>query len=88
MKNQKLNPLALGLAFGIYFGIGLFILGLTSTFRGYAKIFVSFMKTFYIWYDYTVLGSFAWLGRWFVDGFVWAFVIARLYNLISSKFKK
>jgi hypothetical protein len=55
---------------GIYFGIGLFILALTARWFGYCRIFVSFVKTFYIGYDASLLGAFAGLLRGFVDAFI------------------
>lgn len=87
MNEKKISPLAAGLAFGIYFGVGLFLIGLIARLTGYCKIFVSFMSTFYIGYSYTLLGSLLGLVRGFVDWFVGAYIIIRLYNMISKKVK-
>jgi uncharacterized membrane protein len=57
MNDKKLNPLAAALAVGIYFGVGLFIIGLCARLTGYCKIFVSFMSTFYVGYTYTFRGA-------------------------------
>ncbi|MEI6673203.1 MAG: hypothetical protein WCL02_08055 [bacterium] len=58
MKAKIKTPVAVGLALGIYFGIGLFLAAIAARQFGYCRIFVSFMKTFYIGYNANVLGSF------------------------------
>ena len=58
MKQQFKTPIAVGLALGIYFGIGLFIFAITARLRGYCAIFVSFVKTFYIGYGSNLIGAF------------------------------
>jgi len=54
MKARIKMPIAVGLALGIYFGIGLFIFAITARKFGYCKILVSFMSTFYIGYKATL----------------------------------
>jgi len=87
MKSSFKTPVAVGLALGIYFGIGLFIFALTARWFGYCRIFVSFMKTFYIWYDASLLGAFAGLLRGFVDAFVGWFIVTRLVEFFQKKMK-
>lgn len=70
MKAHLKTPVAVGLALGIYMGIGLFIFAITARLFGYCKIFVSFMGTFYIGYKANLLGAFVGLLRGFVDAFV------------------
>lgn len=84
---KKCSPLAAGLAVGIYFGVGLFLIGLIARLTGYCKIFVSFMSTFYIGYTYTFRG--AWMGLvWgLVDGFIGAYIVVRIYNTMVKKLK-
>jgi len=84
---MKKNALAAGLAFGIYYAVALFIIGISARTTGYCKIFVAFMSTFYKGYNYTLVGSFIGLGRGFVDGFIGAFIIVRLYSRFHKKLK-
>ena len=70
MKSHLKTPVAVGLALGIYFGIGLFVFAITASLWGYCRIFVSFMSTFYIGYAPTLLGAFIGLLRGFVDAFI------------------
>ncbi|MCX6822496.1 MAG: bacteriophage holin [candidate division SR1 bacterium] len=87
MDNSKVKPLAAALAVGIYFGVGLFLIGLLARLTGYCKIFVAFMSTFYIGYNYTFGGAFMGLIWGALDGFVGTYIVVRLYNLISKKLK-
>lgn len=86
MKKQFTTPMAVWLALGIYFGIGLFIFAITARLWWYWAIFVSFVKTFYVWYDASLLWAFAGLLRWFVDFFVGGFVITLLVHYFQKKF--
>jgi hypothetical protein len=70
MRSRIKTPVAVGLALGIYFGIGLFIFAITAWKFGYCKILVSFMKTFYIGYSASLGGAFMGLLRGFVDAFI------------------
>lgn len=87
MKAHLKTPISVALALGIYFGIGLFIFGITARQFGYGKIFVSFMSTFYIGYKANLLGSFIGLLRWFVDAFVGWFIVTRLVGYFQRKMK-
>jgi len=87
MKTHLKTPVAVGLALGIYFGIGLLIFALTALRFGYCKIFVSFMSTFYIGYHATLLWAFLWLLRWFVDGFIGWFIVTRLVGYFQKRMK-
>ncbi|EKD24983.1 MAG: hypothetical protein ACD_80C00142G0025 [uncultured bacterium (gcode 4)] len=87
MKADFKTPVAVGLALGIYFGIGLFIFAITARLFGYCKIFVSFMGTFYIGYKANLLGAFIGLLRGFVDAFVGGFIVTRLVGYFQKKMK-
>jgi hypothetical protein len=87
MKPQFNTPVAVGLALGIYFGIGLFIFAITARLRWYCAIFVSFVKTFYIGYGPNLGWAFVGLLRWCVDGFIGGFVITLLVQYFQKKFK-
>ncbi|MCX6824391.1 MAG: hypothetical protein NT085_04675 [candidate division SR1 bacterium] len=85
MKVHLKTPVAVGLALGIYFGIGLFVFALTARRFGYCRIFVSFMKTFYIGYNANLLGAFIGLLRGFVDAFIGGFIVTRLVQFFQKK---
>ncbi|MFA7298565.1 MAG: hypothetical protein WC010_02865 [Candidatus Absconditabacterales bacterium] len=85
MKAHLKTPVAVGLALGIYFGIGLFIFALTASRFGYCKIFVSFVSTFYIGYAPTLLGAFIGLLRGFTDAFIGGFIITRLVEYFQKR---
>jgi len=87
MKEKRLSPLSLGLALGIYWWVGLLIFWLTAWLRGYCKIFVMFMWTFYVWYQATFWGAIIGLLRWLVDGFVFGVILIWLYNFFIKKLK-
>ncbi len=79
-----LNQNALGLSMGILWGVGLFLLSVTSMFWGYGTEFVDMMGTLYLG-----AGSGSWAAAgltlvWgFVDGFVCGWLLGWLYNRLS-----
>ncbi|MFZ0564986.1 MAG: bacteriophage holin [Chlamydiales bacterium] len=77
----KLNPLKLGLAAGIFWGVALFIMTWISIFTGYAMFWLSVWMDVYPGYNFSVGGSFIGLIWGFVDGFVCLFIFGWLYNL-------
>ncbi|MFA5747759.1 MAG: bacteriophage holin [Candidatus Absconditabacterales bacterium] len=88
MNHKNLNPLSAGLAVGIYYGVGLFLIGIMALYFGYCKVFVSFFSTFYLGYHATWIGSLIGFLRGLLDGFVGAFVVVWLYNFINKKISK
>ena len=87
MKAYLKTPVAVGLALGIYMGIGLFIAAIAARKFGYCKIFVSFMSTFYIGYKANLLGAFMGLLRGFADAFVGGFIVTRLVEYFQRKIR-
>lgn len=76
----KLNPLKLGLAGGVLWGVALFILTWISKYTGYAMFWLSQWMDVYPGFDLSVMGTFIGLIYGFVDGFVVLFVLSWLYN--------
>ena len=72
MSNTKnhLNVISLGLAFGISWGIGLFILGILAWLFGYGTGLVNAIGT-YLGYTPTFLGSIIGMIWGFIDCFIW-----------------
>ncbi len=81
MNHMKLSPVALGLAFGILWGISVLLLGLSTLFLGYGEIFVTSMGALYLGYEATIWGSLIGGIIGFVDAFITGLIIAWLYNL-------
>jgi hypothetical protein len=85
MNYARLNKVALGLAFGVIWGLSILLMGLMAHFLQYGVEFVSSMGTVYIGYNNTLLGSFIGGVLGFLDGFVGGFLIASVYNWFSGK---
>lgn len=85
MTSGRWSPMALGLSFGILWGVSMFIMGLAAYFFEYGEIFVTSMGTLYIGYDATILGSFIGGLIGFVDAFIAGAIIAWLYNFFAGK---
>lgn len=76
----KLSPTALGLAFGVLWGVSILILGLASTYYAYGHDFVLSMGNLYPGYTPSVKGSLLGALIAFVDAFVMGFLFGWLYN--------
>ena len=85
---MKLNIKAFGLAFGLWWGMGLFLLTwMIIDFEG-ATGEVTMIGRLYRGYSITPMGSvigFLWA---FADGLVSGLILAWLYNLLAGKFRK
>jgi hypothetical protein len=82
-KGASIDVINFGLAFGMLWGIGAFLLGILSIF-GWGEAIVRVLSTLYIGYESTLLGSVAG-GLWaFVDGFIGGALIAWFYNTIGK----
>jgi hypothetical protein len=83
----ELNPLRLGVAGGIIWGLWLLILGLGATYANYATAAVTTLSSIYIGYGPTLTGSI--MG--FIDGFICAFVglllLGWVYNYLAPYIK-
>lgn len=81
-SGQGIDVVNFGLALGIAFGIGTFIVGILSMF-GIGESFVVALSTIYIGYDSTFIGAVAGSLWGLVDGFIGGVLIAWLYNQLS-----
>ena len=76
----KLDAVRMGLALGIVWAVGIFLLGIAATLCNWGTDLVWLIGSVYIGYDATFLGSFCGLVWAFVDGFICGFVLIWLYN--------
>jgi hypothetical protein len=83
MKGCRISPLALGLAFGVLWGISIFMLGLMAHYYAYGKAFVTAVGTVYPLYGPSIKGSFFGGIIAFIDAFITGALIAWLYNLFN-----
>lgn len=79
-KNAGLNPLRLGLAAGIVWGVSMFLMTLIAIPTGYAYEWLGLMANIYPGYTISYMGSLVGLIYGFFDGFVGLFVLGWLYN--------
>ena len=79
---NKLDTRAFGLACGILWGGGVFLMGLTATVCSWARPFVDVLSVMYVGYSATVFGILIGTLWGFVDGFIGGIVLAWLYNCL------
>jgi hypothetical protein len=80
---NKLQPVPLGLAFGILWAASVFILGLTAM-GDWGSGIVAGLGTLYIGYGPSFVGAIIGAVWAFVDGLVGGFILAWLYNLLAK----
>lgn len=97
MVNQKMSVPAFGLAFGMFWAIGIggmtLLSGLTNTpeageYTGYAGSLIQILMTVYPGYNISVPGLIIGVVWGLVDGFVSAAVIVWFYNIFLTLFTK
>lgn len=77
---QKLSVKAFGLACGLVWGGGMFLLGVLDTISTYNDAWGQLMATMYLGYQPTIIGSII-LGIWgFITAGIWGLLVAALYN--------
>lgn len=76
---QKLDIKALGLALGIFWGVCMFLLGISGMF-GFGETFVALISRVYIGYAVSIVGAIIGAVWGFVDAFVCGAILAWLYN--------
>lgn len=81
MKVSKLNPVALGISFGIISGLTLFSMGLLALFFLHGKPIVAAMGTMYVSYNSSFMNSLLGGLMGFVNAFIAGYIGAWLYNL-------
>ncbi len=79
-----LNPIAFGLSLAIVWALGVFLMGMLAYFTDYGSGFVTGLGSLYLGYEANVIGSLMGALWAFVDLFVCGFLIAYIYNKISS----
>lgn len=79
-NHSRINPIALGLAFGVVWGVSMLIIGLFASYSMYGKDFVVAMGTLYVGYEPSILGAFIGALIGFIDAFIGGWVIGWLYN--------
>lgn len=77
---SKLAPVTFGLAFGIMWSLGVFLLGIMATISGWGGGIVDGLSSLYIGYGPTFVGSIVGLVWGFADAFIGGIVLAWLYN--------
>ncbi len=80
---MKLQPLALGIAFGLVWAIGVFFAGIFAMFN-WGNAFVATIASFYLGYSASVVGAIIGALWAIVDGFVAGYVIAWIYNKVAK----
>jgi hypothetical protein len=80
----KINSVALGLAFGVLWGVAILLVGLAATYYTYGQDFVTTMGSVFPGYTPSVKGSFLGAIIGFIDAFIMAFIIAWLYNKFNG----
>ena len=83
---MKLNILAFALAFGIWWGGGIFIATWWLIAQGGVTAAPMFLEHFYYGYSLTPVGSFVGLAWGFICGAICGAILAWLYNLLADRF--
>lgn len=83
MTKLKLSPLALGLAFGIIWGVSVLIMGLLASFYSYGTPFVTSVGVLYVGYEPTITGAIIGGLIGFIDAFIGGVILAWLYNFFA-----
>ena len=82
---MTLNIRAFGIACGLVWGVGLFILPWWIMVTGDPIAQQTFLERVYVGYTFTPLGSVIGLVWGFVDGLVGGLIFAWLYNVLAKK---
>ncbi len=81
--NNKLQPLPLGIATGVFWAICVFVAGIFAM-SGWGVALVTALASLYIGYSASILGAFIGAVWAFIDGFVAGFIIAWIYNRVAE----
>ena len=79
------DPVRLGIAGGIIWGIGIFVVTLICLTNNYAKELLAIFVDIYPGYDISVNGSLIGFLYGFADAFVCLFILGWIYNLLGVK---
>lgn len=84
-SSMKLHPIALGLAGGIVLGIYTLGFTLISVWTGYGAEFLKVWVPLHPGYEISYAGSLIGFCYSFVEGFLWLWLTAKVYNLFAGK---
>ncbi len=84
-SKATLGVVSLGLAFGVTWALGVFLLGLAAGLFDWGVPVVAVLSSVYIGYSPTFVGSITGAVWGFVDGFIGGVIIAWLYNKFVSR---
>ena len=85
IQAARLDAVSLGLAFGIMWGLGVFILGIMAMAADWGTEIVVLMSSIYLGFEPSIAGSLIGAAWGFIDGGVGGFLIAWLYNVILTR---
>ena len=85
IQAARLDAVSLGLAFGIMWALGVFILGIMAMTADWGTEIVVLMSAVYFGFDPSFAGSLIGAAWGFVDGGVGGLLIAWLYNVILAR---
>lgn len=85
---MKLHPGYLGLAAGLVLGIYTFGFTLICVWTGYGADFLKAWIPLHPGYEISYVGSVIGFAYSFVEGFVWLWLTANVYNIFVSKCEK
>ncbi len=85
IQAARLEVVSLGLAFGIMWALGVFILGIMAAAADWGTEIVVLMSSVYLGFDPTFAGSLIGAAWGFVDAGVGGLLIAWLYNVILTR---
>ena len=81
---NKLDAKAFGLAFGVLWAAGAFLMGLLAMVCSWAIPFVNALSVMYVGYDVSFVGSIIGAIWGFIDAFIGGFLLAWLYNKFAK----
>lgn len=85
---MTLNKNSFGVALGAVYALCAFVMALTAAYLNWGTNMVSLMGDFYIGYEASFFGGIIGAIWAFVDGYIFGFLVAWVYNKISQKSAK
>ena len=85
LTKSTLGVVSLGLAFGITWALGMFLLGIAAALFDWGVPVVAVLSSVYIGYSPSFFGSIAGAVWGFVDGFIGGVLMAWLYNKFVTR---
>ena len=84
---MKLNARAMGFTVGVIWGLSLFLVTMLSLWSGrvYGRHFLYAMASIYPGFDISNNGAILGVCYGFVDGFVFGWLIAKIYNTFAKE---